>query len=78
MGMLLAIDNQPVRSRNSIIPMLRGVANTILGQLADGKIDDAIDFMSRQHLPPIALGFVATCLLRQGIGEKDIEAVLLH
>ena len=26
----------------------------------------------------IALGFVAACLFKQGIGEKDIEAVLLH
>jgi hypothetical protein len=78
MNMLLAIDNQPVRSRESAIPALRGVAEAILVQLADGRIDDAVRFMSRQHLSPIALGFVATCLLRQGIGEKEIEAVLLH
>jgi hypothetical protein len=78
MNMLLAIDNQPVRSRGSAIPALRSVADALLVQLADGRIDDAIRLMSRQRLSPIALGFVATCLLRQGIGEKEIEAVLLH
>ena len=78
MSMQLAIDNEPVRSHESALPTLHSVADTILGHLADGNTDDAIRFMSGQHLTPIALGFVAACLVRKGIGEMDIEAVLLH
>ena len=78
MNMLLAIDNEPVRSRASAIPGLRRLADTIRQHLAAGRKRDAVLFMREQHLPPIALGFIATCLTRQGVEQKDIEAVLLH
>ncbi len=78
MSVLLAIDNQPVRSRGNLMPALCDIANTLLAQLAEGRTDDAIRFMRRQNLPPIALGFVATRLLKRGIGEQVIESVLLR
>lgn len=78
MTMLLAVDNETVPPHESVMPGLRRVADTVLRHLAAGRADAAVRFMRGQHLPPIALGFVATCLVRHGVGEKDIEAVLLH
>lgn len=78
MSMLLTIDNEPIQPHESVMPNLHSVADTLLDHLAHGKTNEAIRFMSVQHLPPIALGFVATCLFNQGIREQDIEAVLLH
>ena len=78
MNMLLAIDNEPFRSRASANPGLRRLADTVRQHLAAGRKRDAALFMREQRLAPIALGFVATCLARQGVDQKDIEAVLLH
>lgn len=78
MNMLLAIDNEPIRPRASAIPGLRRLADTVRQHLAAGRTRDARLFMREQRLAPIALGYVATCLARQGVKQKDIEAALLH
>lgn len=78
MSLLLAINNEPVRLHESAMPALHGVADTILDHVVHGEADEARRFMSVQHLSPIALGFVAACLFKQGMNAEDIEAVLLH
>ena len=78
MSVLLRVNNEPLPPHESVMPALHGVADTLLDHLARGKTDAARRFMSFQHLSPIALGFLAACLYKHGMGEKDIEAVLLH
>lgn len=78
MSVLLKINNEPLRPHESVMPALHGIADTLLEHLAHGKTDEARRFMSVQHLSPIALGFLAACLYKHGMGEKDIEAVLLQ
>ena len=78
MNILLAINNEPIRSRASAIPGLRRLADTVRLHVAAGRTRDARLFMREQRLPPIALGYVATCLVRLGVKQKDIESVLLR
>lgn len=78
MSAKLAINNASARTHRNVVPALHAVANTVLDHLAHGKTDEARRFMSVQHLSPIALGFVASCLFNRGLEAKDIEAVLLH
>ena len=78
MSVMLAINNASGAAHRNVMPALLAVADTIQDHLAHGKADEARRFMSVQHLSPIALGFVASCLFKRGVGERDIEAVLLH
>ena len=78
MSVKLIINNETGQPHQNAMPALHSIANTILTHLAHGNTGDAKQFAIVQQLPPIALGFVAACLFKQGIGEKDIEAVLLH
>lgn len=78
MSAKLVIDNASAQVHRNVVPALHAVADTILEQLAQGRADEARRFMSVQHLSPIALGFVASCLFNQGVGPSEIEAVLLH
>lgn len=76
MNMQLAIDNEPIRTRASAVPGLRRLADTVRQHVVAGRTRDATLFMREQRLPPIALGFVATCLVREGLDQKVVEAVL--
>ena len=78
MSAKLAINNASAQAHRNVVPALHAVADTVLDHLAHGKAEEARRFMSVQHLSPIALGFVASCLFNRGVGAKDIEAVLLH
>jgi hypothetical protein len=78
MSARLVINNASAQAHRSVVPALHAVADTVLDHLARGKADEARRFMSVQHLSPIALGFVASCLFNQGLGAREIEAVLLH
>jgi len=78
MSAKLIINHASGQAHQNVMPALHAVADTVLEHLGHGKADEARRFMSGQQLSPIALGFVASCLFRQGVGEKDIEAVLLH
>jgi hypothetical protein len=78
MSARLVINNASAQAHRNVVPALHAVADTVLDHLARGKADEARRFMSVQHLSPIALGFVASCLFNQGLGAREIEAVLLH
>jgi hypothetical protein len=78
MSAKLIFNNSSGPAHQNAMPALHAVADTLLDHLAHGKAEEARRFMSVQHLSPIALGFVASCLFNHGVEEKDIEAVLLH
>ena len=78
MSAKLIFNNAAGPAHQNAMPALHAVTDTLLDYLAHGKADEARRFISVQHLSPIALGFVASCLFTRGVGEQDIEAVLLH
>ncbi len=78
MSAKLVINNASKPAHKDLMPVLHTVADTVLDHLVHGKAEEARRFVSVQHLSPIALGFVASCLFNHGVRAKDIEAVLLH
>ena len=71
-----AIKQSFAGAHQSAMTTLHNVAATILDRLANGQTDDAIRFADAQRLSPLAIGFVAACLYKQGIDEKYIDTIL--
>lgn len=64
------------RERQSLVPQLRQLADQLVTAIHAGQMIQARK-LARQHiLPPIAWGFLASCLQKKRIPADVIEGVL--
>lgn len=62
--------------RPSLVPQLRQLANQLGAAIQAGQSAQARCMAHRHSLPPIAWGFLASCLQQQHIPGDVIESVL--
>lgn len=62
--------------RTSLVPQLRQLANQLGAAIQSGQTLHARRMAHRHSLPPIAWGFLASCLQQQRIPGDVIESVL--
>ncbi|MBP9712703.1 MAG: hypothetical protein KBD60_03310 [Sterolibacterium sp.] len=62
--------------RPSLVPQLRQLANQLSAAIQAGQSAQARRLAHRYSLPPIAWGFLASCLQQQSIPGEVIESVL--
>ncbi len=63
-------------TRTSLVPQLRQLANQLGAAIQSGETGQARRMAHRYNLPPIAWGFLASCLQQQHIPGDVIESVL--
>lgn len=51
---------------------LRSLARQTAAILNSGQTEYAAHLLACHHLPPIALGFVATCLIKSGCNDQQV------
>ena len=62
--------------RTSLVPQLRQLAHQLGTAIQSGQTTQARYMAHRYNLPPIAWGFLASCLQQQHIPGDVIESVL--
>lgn len=71
-----ATSTPALRERQSLVPQLRQLADQLVAAIHAGQTIQARK-LARQHiLPPIAWGFLASCLQKNKIPADVIEGVL--
>ena len=64
------------RERQSLVPQLRNLADQLVAAIQADQMIQARK-LARQHiLPPIAWGFLASCLQKRAVPADVIEGVL--
>lgn len=66
--------HQPART--SLVPQIKAIADQLVHDIRAGRLHQARRLAHRQQLPPIAWGFLASCMQRQDIPGDVIEGVL--
>lgn len=67
---------EPSVQRCSLVPQLRALAAQVTVRIQSGQIEQAKHVVHQYTLPPIAWGFLATCLLQNAIASEMVERVL--
>lgn len=64
------------QTRTALVPQLKKIADQLVADIRAGRLHQARRLAHRQQLPPIAWGFLASCMQRQNIPGDVIEGVL--
>lgn len=59
-----------------LAPQLRQFAEQLAGILQAGRLTEARDIIRQLQLPPIAWGFLASCLQKHQVSDETIEGLL--
>ena len=65
--------SSPLRN---LVPQVRALAEQVAVAIQSGRLDQARRMVRQYTLPPIAWGFLASCLQQNAIGADVIERVL--
>ncbi len=71
-----AAKQKDIRPRRDMVPQLRVLADQLVIIIQAGRIEEAREIVRRFKLPPIAWGFLASCLQQSRIPAEIIEGVL--
>ena len=72
----LATSQKTPAAHRNVVPHLRVLADQLVLIIQAGQTEQARDMVRRFMLPPIAWGFLASCLQKSQVPAEIIEAVL--